>query len=375
MPSCSTAPTYNCSQSEFPNLQEFAHGYDIVHIPLSLAICVFGVFGNIANVIVLSQPGMQSSTNLLMSALSIGEGSVMAVHAFYVCMFRIDPKLERGMSKPAAYVLYIIVYAQSLFHVFSSWMIVFLTLFRLVFMRAGVAALHICNYRRAKIIIITDVVMSLIVASPFLFAHHVDKDCINSEDRSPSYKLDFVPNEVLKTLLLISSGVFMKALPIVFSTLFTALLIRTLLQSQKRHNRLQNEKSETEQRFLANQAELSAKNTFTTLAEQSENKSPKRPFNHDSSSRNIHQTTNILIALTVLYIVTYLPQAIMLLLLNIYGACFEVNVYEKLGDFMDLMTLICNCGNFVLYCALSSKFRETFVQLFCSLLRFRKCSR
>ncbi|KAM3180122.1 hypothetical protein ACTXT7_016923, partial [Hymenolepis weldensis] len=61
--------------------------------------------------------------------------------------------------------------------------------------------------------------------------------------------------------------------------------------------------------------------------------------------------------------------AIMLLLLNIYDECFEVNVYEKLGDFMDLMTLICNGGNFVLYCALSSKFRETFVLLFCSLLR------
>lgn len=308
MPHCPSAPNYNCSKSDFPNLQEFARGYDIVHIPLSLVICAFGVFGNVANVIVLSQSGMRSSTNLLMSALSAGEGSVMAVHALYVCIFRIDPKLERGMSKPAAYTLYIIVYAQSLFHVFSSWMIVFLTLFRLVFMRAGVAALHICNYSRAKMIIITDVVMSLILASPFLFAHHVVKDCANSHDESPSYKLDFVPNEALKSLLLVSSGVFMKALPIFFSTIFTALLIRTLLQSQKRHNRLQNEKTEPEQRILANQAEASNTNTFVNLPENLEEKSPKRPSSHDSSSRNIHQTTNILIALTVLYIVTYLPQ-------------------------------------------------------------------
>ncbi|KAM7541926.1 hypothetical protein Aperf_G00000001470 [Anoplocephala perfoliata] len=185
MPACPATTTYNCSQYDYSSLHEFSSGYDIVHIPLSLVICAFGVLANIVNVIVLNQPGMRSSTNLLMCALSVGEGSVMATYIFYVSMYRIDPKLEKGMTKPYAYALFILVYAQNLFHAFSSWMIVFLALFRLVFMRAGVAASRICSYRRAKMIIITDIVLSLILASPFLFAHHVEKDCARAVYEDP----------------------------------------------------------------------------------------------------------------------------------------------------------------------------------------------
>ncbi len=58
----------------------------------------------------------------------------------------------------------------------------------------------------------------------------------------------------------------------------------------------------------------------------------------------------------------------MLILLVVYGECFEILVYEKLGDFMDLLTLLNSGGNFVFYCAMSSKFRETFVELIRSKL-------
>ncbi|KAL5105558.1 hypothetical protein TcWFU_008719 [Taenia crassiceps] len=360
----------NCSSFEYSHLDSFTSGYDIVHIPLSLAICVCGVLANAINVVVLNQPGMRSSTNLLVAALSIGEGTVMAIYIFYVTMYRIDRKLELSMSKPYAYTLFILVYAQNLFHAFSSWMIVFLTAFRLAFMRAGVAAPHTCSYSRAKMGILTNVVISLILSAPFLFAHHVVKDYTRSINGTDAFKLDFVSNYSLTTLLLVTTGVFMKVLPIVLSTIFTALLIRTLLKSQRRRDRLQNEKTEAEQRFIASQIEQS---NSSINVKGFKRPSIRRSNDHDSNSRNIYQTTNIMIALTALYIVTYLPQAIMLLLLIIYGMCFEVMVYEKLGDFMDLLTLLCNSGNFLLYCALSSKFRETCLQLIHSLLLPQKC--
>ncbi|CDI96973.1 dro:myosuppressin receptor [Echinococcus multilocularis] len=359
----------NCSSYEYSNFHAFTRSYDIVHIPLSLTICVCGVLANAINVVVLNQPGMQSSTNLLVAALSIGEGTVMAIYIFYVTMYRIDQKLELGMSKPYAYTLFTLVYAQNLFHAFASWMIVFLTAFRLAFMRAGVAALHTCSYNRAKIGILANVVISLILSAPFLFAHQVVKDSTHSVNDTITFKLDFVSSYSLTTLLLVTTGVFMKVLPIVLSTIFTALLIRTLLKSQKRRIRLQNEKTETEQRFIAIQTEQPNNDNN---AKNFKRPSTRRSNDHDSNSRNIYQTTNIMIALTVLYIITYLPQAIMLLLLIIYGTCFEVMVYEKLGDFMDLLTLLCYSGNFLLYCALSSKFRETCLHLIHSLLLPRK---
>uniref|UniRef100_A0A5K3FC28 G_PROTEIN_RECEP_F1_2 domain-containing protein n=1 Tax=Mesocestoides corti TaxID=53468 RepID=A0A5K3FC28_MESCO len=355
MTTCPPTVKYNCTSFHYVGLDYFAHGYDIVHIPLSLVICVCGVFANSANVVVLNQPPMRSSTNLLMAALSVGEGTVMAIYIFYVSMFRIGKKIEVGMTKSYAYTLFGLVYVQNLFHAFSSWMIVFVAAFRLVFMSSGVTALQTCSYTRAKIIILTDVFLSLILAAPFLFAHHVVKDCGKPAIGYEAFKLDFVANHALTTLLLVSTGVFMKVLPILLSTIFSTLLIRKLLHSQKRRDRLQSEMSETEQRFLSSQQE------------QSLSISPARHHDHDSNSRNIHQTTNILFGLSVLYIITYLPQAVMLLLLNIYDRCFEVMVYEKLGDFMDLLTLLCNGGNFILYYAMSSKFRETFLLLLRSM--------
>lgn len=325
MPTCSTTAIYNCSQYNYSNLHKFSRGYDIVHIPLSLVICACGVLANVANVVVLNQPGMRSSTNLLMSALSAGEGSVMATYIFYVSMYRIDPKLEKGMTKSYAHALFILVYAQNLFHAFSSWMIVFLALFRLVFMRAGVAAMRICSYSRAKTIILTDIVLSLILASPFLFAHHVVKDCAWSANGTSAYKLDFVSNYILTTLLLVTTGLFMKVLPIVLSTVFMALLIRTLLKSQKRHDRLQNEKTDMNQRILASQTEQTNTNTSNKEIENVEVKLPRGHSDHDSNSRNIYQTTNIMIALSVLYIATYLPQVSFLFIKRTIIECFDKN--------------------------------------------------
>lgn len=295
----------NCSPLDYSSLHAFTDGYDIIHIPLSLAICVCGVIGNIVNVIVLSQPGMRSSTNLLMSALSAGEGTVMSIYIFYVSMYRIDRKLEQGMTRPYALTLFIMVYTQNLFHAFSSWMIVFVTAFRLAFMRAGVSALYTCSYVRARLIIFIDVVLALLLSAPFLFAHHVEVDPDNSINGTDAYKLDFVSNYALTTLLLVTTGLFMKVLPIVLSTVFTVLLVRTLLNSQKRHDRLQKEATDKVLQFLANQKEPSNGSNASISLRRS---TLKRPNDHDSNSRNIHQTTNIMIALTILYITTYLPQ-------------------------------------------------------------------
>lgn len=296
MSTCLSASKYNCTDYCFACFDKFAYGYDIVHIPLSLALCVCGVLANCVNVIVLNQPPMRSSTNLLMASLSFGEGTVMIIYILYVSLFRISNKLEHGMPEPYAYILFGCVYLQNLFHAFSSWMIVFLACFRLVFMRAGVLAQRTCSYSRARGIILFDAVLSLVLAAPFLFAHHVVKDdSKTTNDTSPAYKLDFVPDNALTTLLLVSVGVFIKGIPLVLMTVFSALLIQTLRISMRRRDRLQN--SEVEETFTSSSRGNERPSTISV-----------RVRDHDSSSRNVRQTTHIMFGLIILYILTYTPQ-------------------------------------------------------------------
>lgn len=69
----------------------------------------------------------------------------------------------------------------------------------------------------------------------------------------------------------------------------------------------------------------------------------------------------------------YTLQAILLFLSGLVGDCFTDTVYNALGDFMDLLTIVNNGINFILYCSMSHQFRTTFIQ-FCTRI-FKICKK
>ncbi|BHF60923.1 G-protein coupled receptor activity [Sparganum proliferum] len=92
----------------------------------------------------------------------------------------------------------------------------------------------------------------------------------------------------------------------------------------------------------------------------------KRLNEADKSRERSHsRTTHLLLALMIIYILAFIPQVILLLMSFGMGICFSETVYDPLGNFMDLLTLL-SCGtNFWLYCIMSQQFRVTFLKLFC----------
>ena len=61
---------------------------------------------------------------------------------------------------------------------------------------------------------------------------------------------------------------------------------------------------------------------------------------------------------------TEFPQGIMGLLSIILGELFFNECYASVGDLMDFIALLNSAINFILYCVMSKKFRETFSQVF-----------
>ena len=80
-----------------------------------------------------------------------------------------------------------------------------------------------------------------------------------------------------------------------------------------------------------------------------------------------HRRTNIMLVLVCfLFFITEFPQGLIAFFSIIFeGNDFHSEVYMKLGDLMEIISLINNGINFVLYCRMSHLFRETFKNVFC----------
>ncbi len=73
----------------------------------------------------------------------------------------------------------------------------------------------------------------------------------------------------------------------------------------------------------------------------------------------------MLLVVVFLFLLTEFPQGILNLLSGIL-AHFVEEVYWPLGDLVDILALINNCVNFILYCSMSKQFRDTFIDIFLS---------
>ncbi|CAH8637082.1 unnamed protein product [Heterobilharzia americana] len=372
----------------FPWLEVFHQNYQRIHVYLCLILCPVGVIANTLNVVVLCQPRLRSPTNLLLTVLAVSDGFVMFIYIIFDYFYLMTPRLTDGMTKAYAQLLLVNIVLQNLFHAFSAWIIVAVAIFRLIYIKAGVRAAIYCNTVKAWIAVLLVLVSSILLTIPFMIAHQVrvkpserlmsvtqssmdrtDSNTMSKQLKSIEvYEVDYTTNISLRVILFWNSAILVKALPIIIMTTVSAALISSIRESEKRYRILRRYRN-----CKDFQATLETTRVESLLNNANENSNPtnqhrnKSNSHHESYSggRSANQTTYMLLTIIILYIVTYLPQSALLLLNNFQGGCFSATVYERLGDFLDFLTLINNGLNFILYCVMSRQFRYTFLQLFC----------
>ncbi|KAK5981105.1 hypothetical protein GCK32_006021 [Trichostrongylus colubriformis] len=72
----------------------------------------------------------------------------------------------------------------------------------------------------------------------------------------------------------------------------------------------------------------------------------------------------MLVVILIVFLITELPQGIISILCAIFTTDVHKYLYFYLGDILDLLSLLNSSVNFVLYCVMSSRYRQTFWLVF-----------
>lgn len=352
--STSTMGNYISDVPESPALRAFETKYKPIHGYLATIVCVFGVIANVLNIIVLTRKNMVSSTNIILTGLAISDGLTMAFYFPYALQMYvihgINISPDRDTEGCAKYQMsYAII--SVIVHSISIWLTVTLAVFRYVFIRFPRIGAQYCNVQKAKTAVISVAVVVTIVCIPNSILYELRsnlavnlqvKNVANNSNASIWWidvKNNTKSDVVLQKFNFWVQALFVKLLPCFLLTIFSVLLVKTMQDAENRRKKMM------------------TKNSVADGETQPIGTSSKR-------SRRSQRTTRMLLTVVILFLLTETPQGIMNLLSGIIKDFFH-NIYTPLGDLLDILALINNGINFVLYCTMSKQFRDTFITIFC----------
>ncbi|KAH3822851.1 G-protein coupled receptor dmsr-1-like [Dreissena polymorpha] len=337
---------------EAPALQTFATNYRPIHGYLAVIVCALGVLANVLNIIVLTRKNMISSTNIILTGLAISDGLTMAfcfpfALQTYV-LYGPTSSVERDTLSNARYTLtYAIV--SVILHSISIWLTVTLAVFRYVFIRFPRIGAYYCNIKRAKAAVVIVSIVVTVVCIPNSISYEFRSELRNESNTSQTEGVVWfidVRNGTHGDIVLAKfnfwiQAVIVKLLPCFLLTVFSVLLVRTMQDVENRRKKMMTNNSVAD-------GETHPIGSSTT----------------SKRSRRSQRTTRMLLIVVILFLVTETPQGIMSLLNGLIEDFFQ-NIYTPLGDLLEILTLLNNGINFVLYCSMSKQFRDTFIYIFC----------
>ena len=323
---------FSNSSSEFAysNLNDYQKWYAYYHGYASVIVCVLGVICNLFNIVVLTCPNMRRTTNYILTCLAVSDLLTMlsyipfALH-FY-CVHGQDPTPERNTRQWIYFFLFHVNFSVTT-HTVSIWLGVILAIFRYIYVtRSGSTDSHL-----ARIATLCITIVSIVILIPNYISLHI----VQVQDTGTNqtvYDLVAVDNNLTNMLNFWIHALLIKLLPCFLMLVFGGLLVCTMRSSNRRRRKFRRRSMTSEMR-------------------------------QQNVERSHTRTTNMLVSVIILFLVTELPQGILALCCGLLPGFFD-GVYAPLGDTMDIIALINNGINFTLYCSMSKQFRQTFLCLF-----------
>jgi hypothetical protein len=333
-------PENGSHQGEEPlnGLLRFSQEYMEYHGYFSAIVCAFGIFANLANIIVLTRKNMISSTNWILMWLAVADlltmMSYFPVSIHFYCLREVELRFPETRS--IDWIRFLLFHSSFtvVCHTIAIWLTITLAIFRYVFICFPTWGSQLCTLQRAKLAIFLVCFSTVIVCVPNFMTNDIDLAGRTTNASDPIYTIQLTAlarkHEIIVKINYWVQAIIFKLIPCILLTCLTIMLIVAMHNANKRRQKL---------------------------------KSQGRKDDSDRA-REHNRTTGMLLAIVILFLITELPQGIITLLNNFDNKWYS-DVYLPLGDLWDIMALLNNSINFVLYCTMSRIFRETFARVFC----------
>ncbi|ELU07445.1 hypothetical protein CAPTEDRAFT_24794, partial [Capitella teleta] len=326
-------------------LAAFNRAYKGLHGYLAVVVCVFGIIANILNIAVLTRKNMISATNCILTGLAVSDGLTMVAYLpfalrFYV-LYGTESSIERNTAGAMRFLLFYACFSVVV-HTVSIWLTVTLAVFRYIFIKYPRQGAVLCSLFRAKVAVFLVYVITLVVCIPNFVTITVQGEPQSSNGTTAvlwfvGFKMETKADKFIHDFNFWIQAILVKLVPCFGLTILSILLVQTMKRAEARRKNLR----------------------------QKSAPAPSASSSADSSTRDrkTNRTTRMLLSVVVLFLLTEFPQGILNLLSGLLE-CFVNEVYNPLGDFMDILALINNGINFLLYCTMSKQFRDTFIEVF-----------
>ncbi|CAB3383805.1 Hypothetical predicted protein [Cloeon dipterum] len=330
-----------------------ALAYKQVHGPLAVAVCLLGSVANCLNLVVLREL-RAAPVNRILSWLAMVDVFVMLLYLPFAYEVYIDPDRHWRSYLPAwaAFLLLHMQLAQVL-HTASVLLTLLLATWRCLTLAQltpgrGSGRRPSDSDTLLTVALVGCLVLAIVLCVPAFLCFTLSQ---RSSDEFPHTRYIITLSELAQSndgalyhFHFWFNGCVLKLLPCILLSALSLCLIRALVKAHQHSQKLLS----TPENLPMIQIRLSGE----------ENSRGKR------ISQRTDRTTRMLVAVTLLFLATELPQAVLGVLSGLNGPCFFQTCYQMLGEMLDLLALFNGAVNFVLYCIMSRQFRATFCNLF-----------
>lgn len=324
-------------------IKDVSDVYKTYHGYLSLIVCLFGTVANLLNIIVLTRKDMACSpVNRILAGLAVADMFVMVEYIPFSYYYSIILPKDRDFPYNwAVYMLFHSNFAQVL-HTISMCLTLTLAIWRYIAIKYPEKSQILCTNYRCTLAISICYILPMFLCSPSYLLTSIKASIVHENGENHTlyhvHLSEFTQNNKNYYLFCLwTYSVVIKCLPCVILTVISYWLIKTLCKATKRKQVLRG--------YNSCPTEISERRVYKT-------------------ERRTERTTKMLVAVLLLFLITEVPQAILVLMSALNGTEFFLKCYYVNGNFMDILALINGAINFILYCSMSRQFRQTFGQLF-----------
>ncbi|KAE9413914.1 hypothetical protein Angca_002775 [Angiostrongylus cantonensis] len=324
-------------------------GYAHIHPYIAVALCLAGTAMNVITVVVFTRPSMLSPINAILCAVAICDILVMTSVLVFVYHFLISATFRcdvEDYDRIWAYFLFAHSQCTVILHATSIWLTVLLAQIRVYTIKRATSGPTEAITAKATgfIALVTLFIVAIVNIPNFMTFEIVEIDAelwlpclmpasVNTSEQAMSSFLDIglFTNVVNLQVAFWVNGIFFKVVPCALLTVSIIALLKIIRDVSHRRKNLA---------LVMNKRRM--------------------PRDH---------TTPMLVAVLSIFLIAELPQGLLHVCNAIYSnETFYQKIYLPLGDLMDLLSLINSAVNFLIYCAMSRKFRNVFMQTFMACL-------